>query len=208
MSQQETLNLRQTQVQTYVSFTSFMTAVVVFFTGLILTQFNTYDISIKVPLSFLMISISGFLFSTLIYTKVAESIAQRKLEIAKKNIFLGDIISEYIGVYLLILSIPLVVNVITDDIFLRLVTLFALFGGFGLYQFSHFSIIERHFKNSYHTFSLVLIALGILLFFAQQYQFYFIPLAGLTIAFILGITYIACKKEVYYERKTQKSRSY
>lgn len=206
--QQEALDLRQTQVQTYVSFTSFMTAVVVFFTGLILTQFKTYDISIKVPISFLMISISGFLFSTLIYTNAAEAIAQGKLEKAKKNIFLGDIVSEYIGVYLLILSVPLVVNVITNDMFLRIITLLAFFGGFGLYQFSHFSIIERHFKKTYHAFSLVLLALGVLLFFAQLYQLYFIPLAGMTIVFILGITYIACKKEVYYERKAKKSKSY
>ena len=196
-SKQETLNLRQSQVQTYVSFTSFLTAVVVFFTGMILTQFKTYDISIKIPISFLMISIAGFLFSTLIYASAAEEIVRRRLEKAKRNIYFGDILSEYIGVYLLILSIPLVINVVTTDEFLRLVTLFAFVGGFGIYQFSHFSIIERHFSKTYHKFSLILISLEIILFFSQIYQFYFVPLAGLSIILILALTYIASRKEVY-----------
>ena len=44
------LDLYQTQIQTDVSFTAFMTAVTMFFTGMLLSGFNTYDIYIKVPI--------------------------------------------------------------------------------------------------------------------------------------------------------------
>lgn len=194
-SKSENLGLRQTQVQTYVSFTSFMTAVVVFFTGLLITQFKTYDISIKVPISFLTFSIFGFLYSTLIYTNAAEEISRKRIERAKKSILLGDVMSEYIGVYLLVLSIPLVISVITPDEFLRLITLLASLGGFALYQFSHFSMIERHFRDSYHLFSVVLIAMGIALFAAQSYGIYFVELSALFLLFIFGLTYFATKKK-------------
>lgn len=189
-----TLGLYQTEVQTVVSFTAFMTAVVVFFTGLILTTIKNYDISIKVPVSFLLISIFGFLFSTLIYTNAATEISARRLKQAKEYIFWGDVLSEYLGVYMLVLSMPLVINVLVADEYLSFVALASSVGGLIIYHFLHFSIIERHFKEKYDKLSAVLIAFAVLLFLSQIYSFYFVQLSALFIVYIISITYLAARK--------------
>ncbi|MBI4162384.1 MAG: hypothetical protein HY513_01765 [Candidatus Aenigmarchaeota archaeon] len=191
----EALELRQTQLQTYVGFTSFMTVVTTFFTGLLLTQIKNYDISIKVPIAFLLISMFGFLYATLIYTNGSDEIARGKVKTARKHLLMGDVLSEYIGVYLLVLSIPLVMNAITGDGFLRIVSLVASLGGFALYQFSHLSIIEKHFKRQYEKISAALIILGLLVFSSQTYEFYFVELSIILMILILSIAYYATKKD-------------
>ena len=101
--------------------------------------------------------------------------------------------SEYIGIYLLVLSIPLVINVITTDVFLRIVTLLSSLGGFAIYQFSNFSLLERHFKNSHRKLSSVIVLFGAVLFVSQLYSSYFVELSALFMVFILGILYSAAK---------------
>lgn len=92
------------------------------------------------------------------------------------------------------LSIPLVINAITTDVYLRWVSLLSSLGGFAIYQFSHFSIIERHFKKTYDKISMALIAFGLVLFLAQIYEFYFVHIAAIFIVYVMAITYTAKKK--------------
>ena len=193
--EKEDFNLRQTQLHINVSFTAFMTAVVVFFTGLLLTKFESFDISVKIPILFLIISMFGFLYSTLVFSNAAEDISQKRLNKAMSHMLLGDVLSEYLGVYFLILSIPLVINIITSDLFLRIVTLIVSLAGLIIYQFSHVSIIERHFEKTYHIFSIIIILFGLILFLAQLYNLYFIPISTFFIIFMLIITYFAVKKK-------------
>lgn len=194
MPTKENLGLLQTEVQTDVTFTSFMVAVVTFFTGLLITRFEAYDISIKIPISFLIISMFGFLYSTMIFSNAAEEVAKGNVAKCKRHLLLGDILSEYLGVYLLIISIPLIINVITTDTFLRYVTLVSSLAGLAIYQFSHFSVIERHFKEGYDVFAFLIIALGLGLFVSQTYAFYFAPLALVFLVFVAVITYLAAKR--------------
>ena len=193
MESKENFGLYQSQVQTYVSFTSFMTGVVVFFAGLLLSSFHTFDISIKVPISFLIISIFGFLYSTLIYSGAAEEAAQMRLEGFRRALYLGDVISEYLGVYLLIISIPLVVTVITGDVFLRGVTIGAALVGLVMYQSSRVSMVERHFRGGYRFVSFLILFFGLVMFLTQIYRFHFAPVALVFILFMLAITYRAAR---------------
>ncbi|KKW19196.1 MAG: hypothetical protein UY63_C0018G0017 [Parcubacteria group bacterium GW2011_GWA2_51_10] len=170
-----------------------MAAVVLFFTGLILTKFENFDISIKVPISFLLISIFGFLYAALLYSSAAQEVSEYNEARFHRAVFLGDILSEYLGVYLLVISIPLVINLITDDLFLRLVSLSAALAGLAIYQFSSFSLVERHFRHKHHFISVSIIVLGLLLFVAQLYQIYFVPLSVIFAVFILVVTYRAAK---------------
>ena len=192
--EKEDFNLRQTQLQTDVSFTAFMTAVVVFFIGLLLTKFESFDISVKIPIAFLIISTFGFLYSTLIFTNASEDISKRQWNIAKKYMLLGDILSEYLGVYFLILSIPLVINVVTSDLFLRVITLVISLVGLAIYQFAHVAVIERHFEKTYNTLAWVILAFGVILFLTHIYQFYFVLFSTIFIIFMGLITYFAAKK--------------
>lgn len=194
MPAKEDFSLLQTEVQTDVTFTSFMVAVVTFFTGLLITRFEAYDISIKIPISFLIISMFGFLYSTMIFSNAAEEVTKGNAVKCKQHLLLGDILSEYLGVYLLIISIPLIINVITTDTFLRYVTLVSSLAGLAIYQFSHFSVIERHFRERYDVFSFLIVTFGLGLFVSQTYAFYFAPFALVFLAFVLSITYLAAKR--------------
>lgn len=188
-------SLRQTQVQTYVNFTTFMTAVVVFFVGLLLASFKNFDISIKVPIAYLIISIFGFLYSTLIYTGAATEITHKREAQFKKSMLLADVISEYLGVYLVVVSIPFVIGAVTNDAFLRLVSIIAAGAGLIIYQFSHVSMIERHFTSINKILSPAITLFSILLYFSQIYDFYFVPLSVLFLLCMLVIVHIAIKNE-------------
>ena len=123
MKNNEDPSLYQAEIQTGVMFTAFMTAVSSFFMGLLLTRIDSIDITIKVPILFLVISTFGFLFSTIIYSNASGEITRLDSTRARKYMLIGNVISEYFGMYLLVLSIPLVMNAITGDIFLRISTL-------------------------------------------------------------------------------------
>ncbi len=195
----EEFGLYQTQIGTDVSFASFLTAVVMFFTGLLLSQYDSFDVLIKVPISFLIISTFGFLYASLILANASSEVSKENKEKYKKHVLHGYILSEYIGVYLLILSIPMIINAVTHDAYLRIVALTSSLIGLFIYQFSHFSILERNFKKSYKLIASVIILLGIGLFFAQVYNFYFIPFSLFTLFFVLLIAYLAKRKTNFKE---------
>ena len=122
------LSLYQDEVQVGVSVTSFMTGVTIFFVGLLITKFDSYDTSIKIPILFLILSAFGFLYSTLILANTSSELSRLRTDRFHKSMNLGDSIGEYIGVYFLVLAIPLVINVITNDSFLRISTLLVSLG--------------------------------------------------------------------------------
>lgn len=182
------------QVQTDVSLLSFMTAVSMFFSGLLLTRFDSFNLFIKVPLSFLIISTFGFLFSSLILSNASQKIIDEKFEKASQRILYGYVISEYLGIYLFVLSIPLVISAITSDFYLRMITLCAAIIGIALYQFMGFSLLEDHFPRNHKIFSLLIVLFGLILFIAQLRQFHFVLISIIFLCFILLITYLAPRK--------------
>lgn len=195
--EKEKFSLYQTQIQTYVGFTSFMTAVGVFFVGILLSTFKSYDIDIKVPISFLIISTFGFLFSTLIYTSIAQEISEKREKHLQYLFFLGDAISEYLGIYFLIVSIPLAVGLITKDGFLETIAIVAAVVGLSIYQFSHASMVERHFQDKHKPLSWAMIILVLLLFLSQIFDFYFVEFAILFVTLMVYTTYRASTEYLY-----------
>jgi hypothetical protein len=191
----EEVNLYSGQIRSNISFSAFMTAVVIFFVGVLLTNFSKYDASVKVPICFLIIGTFGFLYSALIYTNASGEILGKKLANFKRNMFVADVLSEYLGVYLLVLSIPLVINIITPDAFLRVTVALASLLGFAFYQFAHFSISERHFPKTHWFISVLVILLGVILFFAHINSFYFESLAILPVLFVFGLVVVALRKK-------------
>lgn len=81
--------LIQAEIQTSVSLTSFLTAVTIFFVGLLITQFNSFEPSIKIPILFLIISTFGFLYSTLIYANASGKVSRLNQSDVNKDIVLG-----------------------------------------------------------------------------------------------------------------------
>lgn len=194
MKKEDMLGVYQSEVQTGVSVTAFMTGVTIFFTGLLITRFDSYDESIKIPILFLIISTFGFLYSTLILANASGELSRLRTDKFHRNMNIGDSIGEYIGVYFLVLAVPLVINVITTDQFLRLSTLIVSLGGLLVYHLSGFSIMQDHFKNKhYFLFSIVFI-LEVLLYLTQKMTDYFVYIAGILIIYLLALTFMSRNK--------------
>lgn len=191
----EEKNFRLSSIQTDVGLLSLMTVVGTFFVGALLPKFNTFDLSIKIPISFLIISTFGFLFSALIIANATSKILANDEAELKRHLHIGYAISEYVGIYLFILSVPLIISIITDDIYLRSVTFLAAIIGIGLYQFMGFSLLNRYFPKNYNKYSVLTILFGVALFCSQIYVFHFTLIASIFLAFILAVTIVAPIKE-------------
>lgn len=106
-----------TEVQAGVSFGGLFSTLTVFFTGLLISNYNTFPSSVRVPLLLLIVSTFGFVYATLIYANASNRLTSRDLPSCQKALRTADIISEFIGIYGLLISIPLVIPVITNDLF-------------------------------------------------------------------------------------------
>jgi len=183
------------QIQTDVSLISFLAVISVFFLGSLLSKFDSYDAVIKIPISFLMISTFGFLFSALILSNTVSEIIKENSEKVKKYILYGYIISEYFGVYLFVLSLPLTVNIITTNFYLEVVTLISTLAGLAFYQFMGFSVLERHFPKNYKIYSAMVILFSVLLFTAQLSRVFFVEISIIFLLFIILIAFLAPREE-------------
>ena len=196
MKREGMLSLYQDEVQVGVSVTSFMTGVTIFFVGLLITKFDSYDTSIKIPILFLILSAFGFLYSTLILANTSSQLSRLRTDTFHKSMNLGDSIGEYIGVYFLVLAIPLVINVITNDSFLRISTLLVSLGGLLIYHISGFSIMQDHYKKAHYILLFLILVLEVLLFITQKLDMYFVPLATILILYLLAITFFSRNKRI------------
>jgi len=187
MPKKEDMGLYMGEIQTGVSFTTFMTVMTMFFIGLLLTRFETFDPSVRIPVLFLVISTFGFLYSTLVYANASGEITRFDSRRAMRYMFIGNVISEYLGVYMLVFALPLVINAVTADLFLQYSVLIAALLGLALYSRSPFSIISRHMRGGKKlAFVSVVCAFDVALFLAQKGLLpYFTELSATFIALML-----------------------
>jgi len=143
------LDYNNNEVQVDVSVTSFMMVVATFFTGLLISSYSSFDNSVRIPIFFLIVSTLSFLFTNIIFANASGEIRAGNRDGANRHATTGNIISEFLGIYLLVISLPLAINAITNDIFLRnavfIISMVALLG----YSISQFSIIKRYINATY-----------------------------------------------------------
>jgi len=182
------------QVQTDVSLISFLSVVSVFFIGALLPQFNSYDASVRIPISFLIVSTFAFIFSGLILSNATQRINQGDLQRTEKHLAYGYAISEYMGVFLFVLSVPIAMSIVTTDLYLRVITFVAAIVGISVYQFGGFSLLGNHFSKSNILFAIITVLFGVVLFLSQTFAFHFTVIATLFLLFMLAITILAPMK--------------
>lgn len=179
------------QVGTDVQLMSVLSVIPIFFIGALLPQFNSYDLSVRIPISFLIVATFAFFFSALILSNTSQKIIAGKMEEAQKYITYGYAISEYMGIFLLVVSVPLAMSIITQDLYIRTITFCAAILGLAVYQFMGFSNLENHFSRKYKLLAVVTVLFGILLFFSQIYAFHFISASIAFLVFIALVTSLA-----------------
>lgn len=193
----ERADLYMGETGTSVSLTSFMTAVDVFFIGILLTGAPQLQIRLRIPLLFLFISFLGFLYSTLIYANASGEVARLRHRQFQKQMAVGNIVSEFLGVYCLVFAIPITVLAYSTDRFLSILLLFINVIGFLLYHVWGYSILERYIRGKT---MLVMISLLTGLHFMSFYAFYiermrlYYLLSYLLLAGIIGLFTFAMHK--------------
>lgn len=196
------------EVQVGVTFASFMSAVALFFTGLLIAQFKSFDITIKIPLLFLIISTFSFIFSASIYSNAGVEITAHRFGAVQKYLSYANNILEFLGLYLFILATPLVIGAVTKDAFLRLASIVIALVGLTLYSQSDFSILhkELHDRKAKLIITLLIVILGFLLYFSQHLTqtskyFGYDYVASALLILMVGITYYFCQRSKQYINK-------
>ncbi len=193
------------EVEVGVTFSSFMSAVTLFFTGLLISQFKSFDPTIKIPLLFLIISTFSFIFSASIYSNAGVEVTAHRFKAVQKYLSYANNIVEFLGLYLFILATPLVIGAVTKDSFLRIATIVIALAGLALYSQSDFSILHKELPNKPHKLliTLLVMILGLALYFSQRLtqttRFLGYEYAGsLLLALMAIVTFYFCRRSKQY----------
>lgn len=185
-----------TEVQTGVSFGGLFSTLTVFFTGLLISNYNSFPSSVRVPLLFLILSTFGFIYATLIYANASEKLTKGALLNCKKALNTADVLSEFIGVYALLISIPLVIPIVTKDLFLVNSVFITDAIGLIIYHYSGFSIMKEFFPKTHMLIALLIIALMLTMLLLQGLDLQNILLitVTITILFLVFLSLLTIKK--------------
>lgn len=193
-------NYENSEIAIDVSVTSFMMTVATFFAGFLIASYDSFDNSVRIPMLFLIVSTLAFLFTNVIFANASGEISAGNREGANKHASTGNIISEFLGIYLLVISLPLAINAITDDVFLRAavfaVSMIALIG----YSVSPYSIIKRYINTVFLrlSYSVIFAFIWAVCFSTQQADSYPYVISSVIIIAYLTLTTIillAVKKD-------------
>lgn len=182
------------EIETGVALSAFLGTVALFFTGILISQLRLFNPSIKVPILYLIISTFSFIFSASVYANAGGEMSRHDVAKVHSYMAMANNISEFLGLYLFVIAIPLVINAITADIFLRLSVAAVALIGLMLYSQSSFSILHRELSGIPKAFYTLLVgALGLALDLAQTHQSdQFVAAAGLLLGLVLVATLYFC----------------
>lgn len=176
---------------------TFLGTVALFFTGLLISRLDAFNQSIKVGVLYLIVSTFGLIFSAIIYSNAAGESNTEEIGSEFKFITIGNAISEFLGVYPFVVAIPLVINALTNDTFLRASTFIIALISLVIYTMSRFSIVARGSNMAIRTVISFLVAVFLLLLiFGQSSSQGFFEAVSLTFLGVLAIL------AVYYRHRS------
>ena len=121
-----------------------------------------------------------------------------------KNILLANALSEYLGLYSLVFSIPMVINAVVTDNLLRPAVLLITLVFFLCYNISNYSIVRRNYKGFNKFITAALVALNILIYLLQNKTLHiFFAIGILLIVFQLVLFGLAVVKGEYSSGSSQ-----
>lgn len=186
------------EAQVGLNLSGFMGTLALFFTGILISQINNFANTIKVPIIYLVVSTFAFLFSAVVYANVTGLITTKKINRTKKFLLVGNSLSEFLGLYLFILAIPMVIIAITNDTLLRAVIASISIISILLYTLSGFSIFDRSFsRNIRLLFSIIIIPLAVIMYLAQAAsKEYFVIIAVILLIAMLVATILSRESKI------------
>ncbi len=187
-----------------VTYASLMSAVSLFFTGILISQYRTFDSSIKVPIILLIISTFAFIFSATIYSNAGNEITLNKLATVEKHLIFAKNIVEVLGLYLFVFATPMVIGAVTRDSFMRTSTIVIALVGFILYSQSRFSTLEKEVsRQEKRLLSVFIFFLVLVIYLAQSSHAYgasfvYSAVSVLLILFLSALTALFCTTSKQY----------
>jgi len=196
MDSENRLHQYSSEVEIGVSFGGLFSAVSIFFTGLLISSYDSFTNFVRIPLLFLILSTFGFVYATLIYANASGYLNRNNLKDCKKAIHTADILSEFMGVYSLLICIPLVIPLVTDDPFLVYSVLLIDALGLMVYHYSKFSIIINYFPNTHLliALSLVLLMWSMVLIQNSNLDSLLTPIVAFTLLYLIFISFFSLRK--------------
>jgi len=181
---------RGIEIQAGVSFGGLFSTLTVFFTGLLISNYASFPSNVRVPLLFLIISTFGFIYATLIYANASGKLNLKELKDCGRAIETADILGEFMGVYTLLISIPLAIPIVTNDTFLIGSVFLADVIGLVVYHLSGFSIIQNYFPKNHWLILGIIVGLMyvMLLLIETGSQLLLLGFVSLTLVILVAIT--------------------
>ncbi len=134
-----------------------------FFTGLVILNLSNLPSVVQLPVVYLVVSAVSFIISSVIYANISGM--HRQSVLRDKMMRVANWVSEYPGIYLFLIAIPLVILGVTTDFIVQLATAFACYGALILYSVSPYSLDHRRFQGGLdrfvNTFFLTVFVVGI-----------------------------------------------
>jgi len=196
---------RAGEMSAALSLNFFMVVVVIFFLGILLASPSKSHL--RIPILYLFISFFGFVYSTLIYTNASDRDARLQTKEFTRHIFVGNILSEYLGVYFLVFATPMAILTYSSDKILAILVCIVCIIGFMAYHFFGFSVLQRYIRNSVEFISSILVMIILMctsfIFHAnkQDIFYYFSCFFLLVIVFFILIRSIHTWKQMFNNQK-------
>ncbi len=191
-----------------VTLASFLSAVALFFTGLVIAQYDSFDQTIKLPLLFLIVSTFSFIFAAAIYSNAGIEITMHRFKTVEKYLEMANNILEFMGIYLFILAVPLVIGAVTQDYFLRVSAISVGLTALALYSQSSFSILHKELtsKKRKMVITVTLVVLGLSMYFYQELAkmfnlFGYEYVGSALLVFQICLTVVFCRNSKQYINK-------
>jgi hypothetical protein len=140
----------------------------------------------------------SYTYSAALYANATNVLSDNMpVKLANKFIKSANVLSEYLGIYLFVLSIPMVVNAVTDDDFLQISVATVAIVSLLLYSLSDFSMFNIHIRKSVkYVISVVIAGLGAGLFMSQLFiGGFFVIFSVVLLVSILATTAFYYQKE-------------
>jgi hypothetical protein len=138
----------EARLNTGLGFVGWFLGIDAFLIGVILANYTQFGVRFRVPILFLVSSLIGFIQAARFYRDGSGSTEYAKAAIgltARKMFELGNIISEFIGINMLIFAIPIMISLLIKDTFVVYTTAFLISVSFGLYLISEYTIVARRY---------------------------------------------------------------
>jgi hypothetical protein len=186
---------RASETGTALNLNFFMTIVVVFFLGLLLASQADVRARLRVPSLFLIVSAIGFIYSALIYANASDRYARLHHMDFARYVAIGNIVSEYLGVYFLIFSTPLAVLGYSQDELLGWIVAVINILAFSAYHLLGFSVLERNIRGKVPfrstVFAMVALSMGSFLLYDLELSVLYYSCCLILSFFVLGILVVS-----------------